>query len=114
MQGGTFRALEGSQVSFLGTVSRPLAAASMQGGGQQPEALRVQGQTFATEPAGAPGRTSWFSIGATNWVCQRRAVAAFHAARKATSRRKPDLPDLPAATAILATDVMHIRRRGPG
>jgi hypothetical protein len=109
VQSGTFRALEGSRVSFVGTVSRPLAEASMQGGGQKSEELKVQGATFATEPAeaGEAGELvfNWRDrLGLTNALPWRLALQ-----RESDQPPQPDLPDLPKATAILATEVMRIR-----
>ena len=109
VQGGSFRALEGSRVSFVGTVSRPLAAASMQSGGQDPAALKVQGPTFSTEPAEAAGAGelvfNWRDeLGLTNAAPWRLALQ-----RESDQPPQPDLPDLPRTTAMLATDVMRIR-----
>ena len=109
VQGGSFRALEGSRVSFVGTVSRPLAAASMQSGGQDPAALKVQGPTFSTEPAEAAGAGelvfNWRDeLGLTNAAPWRLALQP-----ESDQPPQPDLPDLPRTTAILATDVMRIR-----
>jgi len=89
VQGGSFRALEGSRVSFVGTVSRPLAAATMQSGGQNPAALQVRGATFssqAAEPAGADELVfNWRDeLGLTNATPWRWRCSA-----KATNRRSP-------------------------
>ena len=107
--GGTFRALEGSRVSFVGTVSRPLAAASMQSGGQDPAALKVQGPTFSSEPAEAADAGelvfNWRDqLGLTNASPWRLVLQ-----RESDQPPLPDLPDLPRTTELLATEVMSIR-----
>jgi len=109
VQGGTFRALEGSRVSFVGTVSRPLAAASMQGGGPNPVPLKVEGPAFATEPAEAPAEGelvfNWRDqLGLTNASPWRLALQ-----QESDQPPLPDLPDQPRTSAILAGDVMRIR-----
>jgi hypothetical protein len=109
VQGGSFRALEGSRVSFVGTVSRPLAAASMQSGGENPAALKVAGPTFASEPAEAAGAGelvfNWRDeLGLTNATPWRLALQP-----ESDEPPQPDLPDLPRTTAMLASDVMRIR-----
>ncbi len=109
VQSGTFRALEGSRVGFVGTVSRPLAAASMQGGDQSPAALKVQGPTFSSEPAETEGAGelvfNWRDqLGLTNAAPWRLALQP-----ESDHPPLPDLPDQPRATAMLDTDVMHIR-----
>ena len=114
MQGGSFRALEGSRVSFVGTVSRPLAAASMQSGGQDAAALKVQGPTFRQRTRRTAGAGelvfNWRDqLGLTNATPWRLALQ-----RESDQPPQPDLPDLPRATAMLATDVMRIRAAGPG
>ena len=109
VQGGTFRALEGSRVSFVGTVSRPLAAASAQGGGQDPVALKVEGPTFSTEPAEAAAAGeldfNWRDrSGLTNAAPWRLALQ-----QESDQPPQPSLPDQPRASAVLASDVMRIR-----
>ncbi|HXR07711.1 MAG TPA: hypothetical protein VN765_10300, partial [Candidatus Acidoferrum sp.] len=109
VQGGAFRALEGSRVGFVGTVSRPLAAASMQTGGQDAAALKVQGPTFTSEPLPTEGAGelvfNWRDqLGLTNATPWRLALQ-----RQSDQPPLPDLPDLPRATAMLATDVLRIR-----
>ena len=109
VQGGTFRVLEGSRVGFVGTVSRPLAAASMQNGGRSQETLEVQGPTFSsapveTEKAGELIFNWRDELGLTNASPWRLAVQ-----RENDLPPQPDLPDLPRATAMLATDVLRIR-----
>ena len=109
VQGGTFRVLEGSRVGFVGTVSRPLAAASMQNGGRSQETLEVQGPTFSsapveTEKAGELVFNWKDKLGLTNAAPWRLAVQ-----RENDQPPQPDLPDLPRATAMLATDVLRIR-----
>jgi len=109
VQSGTFRALEGSRVGFVGTVSRPLAAASMQGGGRSQAALQVQGPTFSSPPAETEGAGelvfNWRDqLGLTNAAPWRLSLQ-----RQSDQPPQADLPDLPRATAMLATDVMHIR-----
>ncbi|MGD0410714.1 MAG: hypothetical protein ABSC18_03360 [Verrucomicrobiota bacterium] len=109
VQGGTFRALEGSRVSFVGTVSRPLAAASMQDGGQNPVALPVKGPTFSTEPAEAAAADelvfNWRDqLGLTNAAPWRLALQ-----QESDQPPQPELPDQPRTTAILVSDVMRIR-----
>jgi hypothetical protein len=109
VQSGSFRALEGSRVSFIGTVSRPLAAASMQGGGQKPAPLKVQGPTFSSDPADPAGAGelvfNWRDqLGLTNASPWRLTLR-----RESDQPPQPDLPDLPRALAILNTDVLHIR-----
>ena len=107
--GGTFRALEGSRVSFVGTVSRPLAAASMQSAGQDPAALHVQGPSFSSQPAEAAEAGelvfNWRDqLGLTNASPWRLVLQ-----RESDQPPLPDLPDLPRTTDLLATEVMSIR-----
>jgi hypothetical protein len=109
VQGGAFRTLEGSRVSFVGTVSRPLAAATVQDGGQAPAALQVQGATFSTEPDEAleAGELifNWRDeLGLTNAAPWRLAMQP-----ESDQPPAPDLPDQPRETAMLATDVLRIR-----
>ncbi len=109
VQGGTFRVLEGSRVGFVGTVSRPLAEASMQNGGRSQETLQVQGPTFSsapveTEKAGELVFNWRDELGLTNASPWRLAVQ-----RENDLPPQPDLPDLPRVTAMLATDVLRIR-----
>ena len=109
VQSGTFRALEGSRVSFVGTVSRPLAAASGQNGGQNPVALKVEGPAFSTEPAEAAAAGelvfNWRDkLGLTNAAPWRLALQ-----QESDQPPQPALPELPRTTAILASEVMRIR-----
>jgi len=107
--GGTFRVLEGSRVSFVGTVSRALAAASMQSTGQDPAALHVQGASFSSQPAGAAEAGelvfNWRDqLGLTNASPWRLVLQ-----RESDQPPLPDLPDLPRTTDLLVTEVMSLR-----
>ena len=106
---GSLRAVEGSKISFRGTVSRPLSTALMQGGGEKPAPLKVLGPAFSTDPADLAGlggiAFTWRDqLGLTNSAPWRLPVQP-----QPDAPPIPSLPDLPPASAMLATDVLRVR-----
>jgi hypothetical protein len=109
VQNGSLRAVEGSKISFRGTVSRPLAWAGMRSGGGNPAPLKIQGQDFSSDPAELAGMGeidfTWRDqTGLTNATPWRLSVQ-----RQPDAPPVPSLPDLPRATALLASDVLRVR-----
>jgi hypothetical protein len=107
VQNGNLQALEGSTISFQGTVSQPLASASMQTAGK-PAALQVQGQAFSSVPADLAG------VGELVFTWQDKAGLTNTAPWRLAVQREPDappvpsLPDLPRSISILASDVLSV------
>jgi hypothetical protein len=107
VQNGSLRALEGSRLSFRGTVSRPLASARMQRPEADAAALKIKDRDFLSDAAPSASGEFTFSwrdqLGLTNAAPWRLSVQPQKDAPPA-----PDLPDFPRATAMLVTDVLHI------
>jgi hypothetical protein len=107
VQNGTLRAVEGSKIGFQGTVSRALASALMQGTGEKPAPLKIQGQEFYSDPAELAGTGEI----AFTW---RDQAGLTNSPWLLTVQRQPDappvpsLPDQPRATALLVSDVLHV------
>ncbi len=109
LQSGSLLAVEGSRIAFHGATSRALAAAAMQPEGGEAAPLKIEGENFSSTPTQPDGMAEY----TFNW---RDVLGLSNAAplRLSVSMQKdappvPDLPGLPRETALLVSDVLHIR-----
>lgn len=109
LENGSLLAIEGSRIAFHGETSRPLSAALMQTEGGDALPLKIDGQNFssaATKPEGNLDFTfNWRDdLGLSNAAPLRLSVSM-----QKDAPPVPELLGMPRETAMLATDVMHIR-----
>jgi len=109
LQSGSLLAVEGSRIAFHGVTTRALAAARMQPEGGQAAPLTVEGQNFSSassQPEGTGEYTfNWRDVlGLSNAAPLRLSVAMQKDAPPVA-----DLPGLARETAMLVSDVLHIR-----
>jgi hypothetical protein len=109
LQSGSLVAVEGSRIAFKGTTSRPLVSAEMQTGKGKEAPLKISGETFFSAPAEPEGMDEYTfnwrdDLGLTNASPLHLSVAT-----QKDASPVPILPDLPHDTAMLASDVLHIR-----
>lgn len=108
LNSGALVTVEGSKASFAGTMTRPLAEATMTGDSVVLP-LKVNGENFSTEPAAVDGISHFMlsfkdNLGLTNAAPVRLTVQT-----QKDSPPQPDLPDLPRDCAMLASDVLTVR-----
>jgi hypothetical protein len=109
LQSGSLVAVEGSRVAFHGKISRALSSASMQPERGNAAPLKIEGESFASAPAQPDGTSeytfSWRDdLGLSNAAPLRLSVAMAKDAPPV-----PDLPGMPRDSAVLVSDVLHIR-----
>ncbi|MGD0813696.1 MAG: hypothetical protein ABSA83_08845 [Verrucomicrobiota bacterium] len=109
LQSGSLLAVEGSRIAFHGTVTRALSAALMQPEGGAPAPLKIDGANFDSPPADPEGIAQYTfnwrdDLGLSNASPLRLAVAMQKDAPPVAA-----LPGLPQESAMLASDVLHIR-----
>ena len=109
LQSGSLLAVEGSRIAFHGTVSRALSAALMQPEGGEAAPLKIEGANFTSAPAQPDGIAQYTfnwrdDLGLSNAAPLRLSVAMQKDAPPVA-----DLPGLPRETAMLVSDVLHIR-----
>lgn len=109
LQSGSLQAVEGSRIAFHGTISRALSAAEMEPTGHESVPLKIEGDSFtspSTQPNGIAEYTfNWRDdLGLTNAAPLRLSVNMQKDAPPVS-----DLPGLARETAVLVTDVLHIR-----
>jgi hypothetical protein len=106
---GTLLAVEGSRIAFRGKVSRTLSAARMQSGSTEAAPLKIDGEKFLSSPAQPDGAAEFTfnwrdELGLTNSAPLRLTVQM-----QPDSPPVPEIVDLPRETAVLESDVLHIR-----
>jgi hypothetical protein len=109
MQSGSLQAVEGSRIAFQGKTSRALASALMQPEGGTSVPLKISGDSFASPPTQPEGIAQYTfnwqdDLGLSNAAPLRLSVAMQKDAPPVA-----ELPDLPRETAMLVSDVLHIR-----
>jgi hypothetical protein len=108
IQDGSLTTVEGSKVTFRGTVSRTLAVATMARENDTNTPLRVTGENFASpelEPSGLAQFTfNWRDeLGLSNAAPLR--ISAF---AEKDAPPTVDLPDMPQEIAMLASDALRV------
>jgi hypothetical protein len=109
LQSGSLLAVEGSRIAFHGTVTRALSAALMQPEGGAPSPLKIDAADFDS-PRVNPGGIAQYTfnwrddLGLSNASPLRLAVAMQKDAPPVAA-----LPGLPPESAVLVSDVLHIR-----
>jgi hypothetical protein len=109
LQSGSLVAVEGSRIAFHGTVSRALSSAMMRPAGGEAAMLKIEGENFTSAPAQPDGIDEYTfnwrdDLGLSNAAPLRLSVAM-----QKDAPPVPDLPGMPRETAMLASDVLHIR-----
>ena len=109
LQSGSLLAVEGSRIAFHGKISRALSAAQMQPDGGEAAPLKIEGANFTSAPAQPDGIAQYTfnwrdDLGLSNAAPLRLSVAMQKDAPPVA-----DLPGLPRETALLVSDVLHIR-----
>jgi hypothetical protein len=112
VESGSLKVLEGSRVAFQGKGTRPLAAAQMQAAGQEARALRVDSETFDSEPMELDGVSdvafTWRDrLGLTSAAPWRLQIQA-----QKDSPPTPELADLLKDTALLFSEVLDVKTIG--
>ncbi len=108
LQNGSLLAVEGSKIAFRGKVSRGLSSALMQGVGENPAPLKIDGDSFAsgqTQPESLAEFTfNWRdNLGLTNAAPLRLSVQL-----QPDAPPQPEIQDLPRDVAVLNSDVLSI------
>ena len=103
--------MEGSRIAFHGTISRALSSAVMQPEGGKPAPLKIEGARQFSERSHP---TRWESPQYTfNWRddlgLSNAAPLRLSVAMQKDAPPMADLPGLPRETAMLVSDVLHIR-----
>jgi hypothetical protein len=111
LQNASMLAVEGSKVAFQGKVSRSLATALMQSGGEYPAELRIQGDSFTTAQTQPDGQAQYTfnwrdNLGLTNAVPLRLSVEM-----QPDAPPVPEIVDMPGEIAVLNSDVLNIHLR---
>jgi hypothetical protein len=109
LQNGSLLAVEGSKMAFRGKVSRDLASALMQDGGENPAPLKISGDSFTTgqtKPDGLSEFTfNWRDqLGLTNAAPLRLSVQM-----QPDAAPVPEIVEMPREIAVLNSDVLSIR-----
>jgi hypothetical protein len=109
LQSGSLLAVEGSHIAFHGKTSRALSSAQMQAEGGEPAPLKIEGENFASAPAQPDGIAEYTfncrdDLGLSNAAPLRLSVAM-----QKDAPPVPELPGMPRETAMLVSDVLHIR-----
>ncbi len=109
VQSGSLQAVEGSRISFHGKTSRALTGAVMQPPGGEVSLLKITGDSFTSAPAQPQGIAEYVfnwrdDLGLSNASPLRLSVAM-----QKDAPPMAELPDLPRESAMLFSDVLHIR-----
>jgi hypothetical protein len=109
LQSGSLQAVEGSRITFHGKTSRALASAEMQPAGGDPRSLAVTNDSFVSAPAQPEGMADYLfnwrdDLGLSNAAPLRLSVVM-----QKDAAPLADLPGMPRESALLFSDVMHIR-----
>ena len=109
VQSGSLLAVEGSRLAFHGKISRALSTASMQPGSGGEVPLKIEGENFSSTPA-QPSQSSQFTF---NWRddlgLSNAAPLRLSVAMQKDAPAVPGLPGMPRESAVLVSDVLHIR-----
>jgi hypothetical protein len=109
LQSGSLLAVEGSRIAFHGTVSRALSSALMQPEGGAATPLKIEGENFTSAPAQPDGIAQYTFNWRDNLGLSNAAPLLLSVAMQKDAPPVPDLPGLPRETAMLNSDVLHIR-----
>jgi hypothetical protein len=109
LQSGSLLAVEGSRIAFHGATSRALSAALMQSEGGKAAALKIEGANFSSAPAQPDGIAQYTFNWRDNLGLSNAAPLRLSVAMQKDAPPVADLPGLPRETAMLLSDVLHIR-----
>ncbi len=107
VQNGALTLLEGGRASFAGKITRELASAQLRLETRQPQTLKVEGATFATEAIDAPG--------VLEFMWQDTLGLRSDSPWRLTVETQTDLPpmvellDMPREISVLESEVVELK-----